>query len=378
MQRKNFKRLLLIFCIIIVSAVILSACAGAPAAEEPMEESAAEEPSAPGEETATQIAPEVPAEPIEPSPSDPVQYGQDSRTELYQHPDPQLREMANSVAIFVHRKQVQISGSSVRLDGYTLNEMGELGWLVPEENIPLCTGELFTTQIAPGFCTGFLIEEDLLVTAGHCVDKVPCEDIGIVFGYQLESENAIATVSTENVFYCKEILSKESPGQANDFLDYAVIQLDRRTGRTGLAYENSDQVEKNEEVAVIGHPSGLPMKIASNAVVLSNEYDSPFFTTNLDTFGSNSGSPVINLNSYQVAGILVRGTTDYVVSDDKLCIQVNRCPESGNVECSGENVTKIALVSNSIPESPQNGWRNLICFTSLVTIIGILFFGRFI
>ena len=45
-------------------------------------------------------------------------------------------------------------------------------------------------------------------------------------------------------------------------------------------------------LVVIGHPSGLPTKIADGAWVRNNESEY-YFVTNLDTFGGNSGSAVL-------------------------------------------------------------------------------------
>lgn len=341
MHKKSYRQKLLVFCFLFAILAILSAC-GAPAAEEP---AAPEEP-----------APEEPTEPIEPSPIEPVQYGQDSRTELLQHSDPKLREMAASVAVFVHTKQLNFSGNSVALSGYTLNEMSEMGQLVKDANAPLCTGELFASQTAPGFCTGFLVNEDVLITAGHCLVKNPCSDTSIVFGYFMEPDNSLATLTPNNVFKCKEVIVQASPNEDNQFLDYAIIKLDRPTGRESLDYTIIDDLGTQDSVAVIGYPSGIPLKIASNAVVLSNEIEEPYFVTNLDTFGSNSGSPVINTETYQVEGILVRGTADYVLSNNGSCVRVNRCPESGSVNCAGENATKMKLVSEFIPEISDVSW----------------------
>ena len=111
----------------------------------------------------------------------------------------------------------------------------------------------------------------------------------------------------------------------------------------------------NNPVAVIGHPSGLPVKIASEANVIQttgvmqNEDGdlvpvASQFVTNLDTFGGNSGSPVINTDSYKVVGILVGGDQDYVQSTEDLCVEVNRCDLSG-VGCTGESVTKMSYIT---------------------------------
>jgi hypothetical protein len=337
-RNRFFKVKLVVLALATIFLLILSACAGAPVAEEP---------AAP--------APEEPVEPIEPS-EFPVQYGQDSRTELLQHSDSKLKDMAASVAIFVHSQQVTTSGDMVSLNGYTLNEMGEMGWLVEGANAPMCSGELYTSQPAPGFCTGFLVEDNILVTAGHCLQKAPCSDTSIVFGFYMNSSNGLSTITTADLFKCAEVIAQETPTQENDYIDYAIIKLDRSTGRTGLEFTTDDYIEIQMNVAVLGHPSGLPMKIASDAFVISNDSSEPFFVTNLDTFGSNSGSPVINTATYLVDGILVRGANDYILSDDGSCIQVNRCPEGGGGNCTGENATKMALLSEFIPENSDISW----------------------
>lgn len=362
-EGKKFRNRLFSLGLIFLFLVLLSACAGAPAAEEP---------AAPAEPA----APEEPEEPVRPGEQYPVQYGQDSRTEPFQHSDSKLKEMAASVAIFVRSENVKISGNSVRLEGYTLNEMSEMGWLVSGASVPMCSDELFASQLAPGFCTGFLVREDMLVTAGHCLQKTPCSDINIVFDFQMQADNSLAALSAEDVFKCEEIIAQVSPNQENQYLDYAIIKLDRPTGRAGLDYVTEDLLEAQNNVAVLGYPSGLPLKIASNAFVMSNDSNDPFFVTNLDTFGSNSGSPVINAITYQVEGILVRGTTDYVLSDGGSCVQVNRCPEGGGFNCTGENATKMARLSELISDITAVDSNGLDCYPNLLLILILAAFVR--
>jgi hypothetical protein len=99
---------------------------------------------------------------------------------------------------------------------------------------------------------------------------------------------------------------------------------------------------------------------------MSNDPSNPFFVTNLDTFGSNSGSPVVNMDSYQVEGILVRGTTDYVLSEDGSCVQVNRCPEGGDTNCAGENATKTSMLAEDIRASESAPSVGLDCYPGMM------------
>jgi len=90
---------------------------------------------------------------------------------------------------------------------------------------------------------------------------------------------------------------------------------------------------------VIGHPSGLPQKFADGAWVRSVQ--SAYFTTNLDTYGGNSGSAVFNAATDDVEGILVRGASDFVYDYESKCYRSNFCSAT---LCRGEDVTDIKLI----------------------------------
>ena len=73
--------------------------------------------------------------------------------------------------------------------------------------------------------------------------------------------------------------------------------------------------------------------------------DEVFFSTNLDTFHVNSGSPVFNFETGVVEGILVRGALDYVFDAASNCSRVNTifngCKDKS---CALEDVTRISQV----------------------------------
>jgi V8-like Glu-specific endopeptidase len=87
---------------------------------------------------------------------------------------------------------------------------------------------------------------------------------------------------------------------------------------------------------MIGYPCGFPLKYTYNAWITKNESDNPFFTTNLDAFSSNSGSPVFDLESNNVIGILISGESDYVKIDG--CLRILKYYD---LEIYGETCTKI-------------------------------------
>jgi Peptidase S46 len=69
-----------------------------------------------------------------------------------------------------------------------------------------------------------------------------------------------------------------------------------------------------------------------------------FFVANLDTYGGNSGSPVVDQHTHVVEGILVNGEDDFVQYDG--CNVSVVCPDAG---CQGEAVTRSTLWAGRIP-----------------------------
>jgi V8-like Glu-specific endopeptidase len=150
------------------------------------------------------------------------------------------------------------------------------------------------------------------------------------------STEANMNVKEENVYKCKKIISRAL--SRFDKNDYALIELDRVASNiTPLKFRTSGKVSQNDKLVVIGHPSGLPTKIADGAYVKS--LSGKYFSANLDTYGGNSGSAVFNETTGEVEGILVRGATDYVSRGG--CRVSNRL---GNDEGDGEDVTFITNI----------------------------------
>lgn len=226
----------------------------------------------------------------------------DSRIELIQLVPPnepwkeQIIYNASSVGIVVERSMVeQIDDSLWQLDAST-----SLG-----QRFNLCSYEAFNKQPVVGFGTAFLIDNGRMITAGHVFDT-PFRDLVVIFGFEIIDTNSIykRTFESSDIY---EIVSIENRSPE---LDAAIFKLDRPANRNGLRISQKKQLETDRAVYMIGHPSGLPKKVALNAEVTKNS-NSLFFYTSLDAFQGNSGSPVFDFETHEVIGVLVSGNVDY-------------------------------------------------------------------
>ncbi len=259
-----------------------------------------------------------------------VVYGEDNRVDIYEATDFVHVELARSTAAHISKSKLKLSDdkSYYSLYGKTLKDA-----------YGVCEDEKFATQTTAARCSGFLVGDDLLVTAGHCVkSSTDCKYYVWVFDFAVhnEGDNEITAIDSKNVYGCKEIVETENGSYGNN--DYALIKLDRKvTDRTPLKFRKSGKIGNSAPLVVIGHPTGLPVKISAGANVRSNSRKD-YFVANLDTFGGNSGSAVFNDETAEVEGILVRGATDYSYDYQAKCRRPFICSEDG---CRGEDVTRI-------------------------------------
>jgi hypothetical protein len=261
-----------------------------------------------------------------------VVYGEDGRLDVYAHPDATLRTRAQqSTVALMHPPLIDATDPDhVVFTGQTLGEGRNL-----------CTTERFREDPRAAFCTGTLIDDDLVLTAGHCVANAEeCANTRFVFNFYRTAEGVLQQVTTQDIFRCTAIVAHEVGWTDGRNLDYSLLRLDRpatprftpapvRTGNTALSVGQS--------VAVIGSSSAIPFKIDSGGTVRDSRAGTlDFLVSTTDTFAGNSGSAVYETGTYTVASIVVRGDLDYVANGT--CNVVNRCPEDG---CIGEQSTYV-------------------------------------
>jgi hypothetical protein len=263
-------------------------------------------------------------------------YGTDDRQDLFAVTDVAIKKSANGVASLIDISNIEDNG-----DGTSSIRTVKFG---DAQN--LCSGERFRNQPTSPFCTGFLVGEQLLATAGHCINGNTLARTRYVFGFEMKSSSTANVIIPNGDIYTG--ISIVSRKLEDDGVDYALVKLDRPVnGRTILPVRRTGKILNNRNVYVLGHPSGLPLKYAPNANVRDNS-PAGFFVANLDTYGGNSGSPVFDQQTHLVEGILVRGDTDFVLAGE--CFVSNVCPTSG---CQGEEVTRSTEFAQFIPDTKQ-------------------------
>jgi hypothetical protein len=267
-----------------------------------------------------------------------VIYGTDDRLDVFQINDQSILSDADSVVALFRANSVVDNGngtSTLRTQNFATSNN-------------LCPGEPFRDQPTGAFCSGFLVAPDIIATAGHCVNSSNVTNIRFVFGFRmLNASTAQTVISNTEIYRGVNLIGRQ---EVDDGADWALVRIDRPVLNHRIAQiRRTGKITDNQAVHVIGHPSGLPTKVAGNATVRNNT-PSAFFVANLDTYGGNSGSPVFNSNTHEVEGVLVRGETDFVRNGT--CNVSLVCPSTG---CRGEDCTRTTEFAGLVPSGEGEG-----------------------
>ncbi|MEL6429581.1 MAG: protein-arginine deiminase family protein [Planctomycetota bacterium] len=263
-------------------------------------------------------------------------YGDDDRIEVHAADHEEQRKNARSVAaIFDVDDVVPTSGGLVSLPPTTFRAA------YAAKQTPLCSHEPFADQPAGAKGTAFLVGPDLVATAAHCVEPDALHRKRFVFGYVVDPlDGARLRLPVDDIYAGIRIEERRFERYG---ADWAVVRLDRVVeGRAALRLRASGRARKDAPVYVIGHPIGLPMKVAGGATIRENDHDD-YFVANLDTYGGSSGSPVFDAESHEVEGILVRGEQDFAPLGN--CYASLVCPVQG---CRGEDCARILPVADAV------------------------------
>lgn len=261
-----------------------------------------------------------------------VVYGDDNRLDLFDVQDQALLLAAKSTAAIFNKSKLKSEGTTYEIRSQSF-----------KEEFNMCSAEPFADQQAGAQCSAFLVGQDLMATAGHCVSNSDCRNVAFVFDFAYTTPTTqLKSIAKDQVYFCDRVLKRE----LNSIVDYALIRLDRPVLDREPLKMSTQSPEVGMPLTVIGHPAGIPTKIADGAEVRSSQ--TGFFVANLDTYGGNSGSAVFNSETLEVMGILVRGERDYIYNSENSCYVSNVCE---NGACRGEDVTHISYVLEAIEQT---------------------------
>lgn len=212
----------------------------------------------------------------------------------------EIQELARSVPALIQTHRIYKKN----------NETSILKGIELVADMKMCKKERFSEESIIANCSASLIAPDLVLTAAHCLAGVDyqCSTYSVVFDYHGKE------VLNKDIYKCQE-LKFYSFDLKYAGIDLAIIKLDRPV-KDRKPVTLSNNIKLNQKLFMIGYPLGISQKIATNGVVRKITQDLYSFRHNLDAFSVNSGGPIFN-SAHEQVGVLVRGTGQNLVMDDK-------------------------------------------------------------
>lgn len=231
--------------------------------------------------------------------------GDDDRLEYFELEDPAARVlMEQSVVALV---------PAVLARPLTRGDLDVLStW---EENHDLCAGEPFGDQPAAAFCTGVLVDWDLVLTSGHCVNVFPLPQVRAVFGFYFREPDELALTNRDVHRVAEVLVARDDQGPLQERLDYAWLRLAEPVSppRFPVALRaRAAGVAVGDAIVAINAGGGVPIKHDGGGRIRDlRDGVNDYFVADTDTSEGSSGGPAFD-QELKLVGTLARGAPDYV------------------------------------------------------------------
>jgi hypothetical protein len=231
--------------------------------------------------------------------------GNDDRLEYFELTDPGQRAALAQFPVALlpaSNLRALTSGAAAALESW-----GELD--------ELCADAPFRSEPAASFCSGVLVDWDLVLTSGHCVNLVPLDELRVVFGYYYAAPGELAVSNADAYRVAEVVVSERDSAQADERLDFAWLRLTspvKLPHRPAAVYTQPPGPAVGDSILSIGAGGGVPIKLDAGGHVQETRTASrDYFVADTDTSEGSSGGGAY-ATDLGLLGTLARGAPDFV------------------------------------------------------------------
>lgn len=284
-------------------------------------------------------------------------YGDNTLNDYYKV-DKSLQQLADSVVAIMEKSAIGYDDATGKYKTLTLSTVND--------SLGLSRGATFSGQKTLSFCSGALVSENLVLTAGHCINNNSADPhyfdkVYVVFGWRQTGQGEYdLTFSPDQVYEVERILAHKldgSMGNMDSYRDYALISLKKRvSGRTPLTIERShgEGLGVGANVFASGYPMGMSVKITDPADASIQAIGRNGYATDLDAFGGSSGGPVFDSDTRRICGVVITANAKqfkYTVNQEFTLPYREDAAPAAKLALEGARGAKVLVIPQSYMQS---------------------------
>lgn len=239
-----------------------------------------------------------------------IVYANDDRIEVFEASDRIRQRASASVVVLVARSLLTDTGGKLSTAATFADSQG------------MCDRERFSEQPSAAFCTGVLVDWDLVLTAGHCADLLPLDEFAVVPGYYYADERRLSSDTVAPLSVVEVVAKRNDPPTSAVRLDYAWLRLDRRVApplAPAPIRRSETPLDTFAPLTAVNAGGGLPLKIDLGGSVWDPRPETlDCFLADTDTLHGASGGAAFD-DDLSLVGVMVRGAGDVVWDADGGC-----------------------------------------------------------
>lgn len=309
-------------------------------------------------------------------------YGDNTLNDYYKV-DKSLQQLADSVVAIMEKSAIGYDDATGKYKTLTLSSVNE--------NAGISRGATFSGQKTLSFCSGALVSDNLVLTAGHCINNTPSDPhyfdkVYVVFGWRQTGRGKYdTTFSPDQVYEVERILAHKldgSIGNMDTYRDYALIALKQRVAnRAPLTIERShgEGLSVGSYVFASGYPMGMSVKITDPRDATIKEIGRNGYATDLDAFGGSSGGPVFDSYTRRICGVVITANAKqfkYTVSREFTLRYREDADPAAKLDIAEERGAKVLVVPQADLQAVTNSLQTAGCRLAPSRGGGVITFPR--
>ena len=219
----------------------------------------------------------------------------------------------------------------------------------------LCPDQAFVDQPSAAFCSGVLVDWDLVLTSGHCVNIFPLRNLRVVFNYFFRDPGELALTRSDVYTVDDVVLARDDQNEAQERIDYGWLRLSEpvRPPHVPTAVRTRmPELALGDGIVAINAGGGVPFKFDSGGRVRDLRAGSDdYFVADTDTSEGSSGGPAFN-EDFALVGTLARGAPDFIQTSSG-CAASDR---EDNPRFAREQFTYVARSVEGLCEVDPERW----------------------